>query len=91
MHQTYHLFCKHTGSAVLRCFIFFFFQGVDLANAREVKNFQEAVNVGIRSVDRTGRFVRAWFLWIQPDCAAFGFTDLVNRFGDQRNSQMTRF
>ncbi|KUX79238.1 hypothetical protein AWF91_22830 [Escherichia coli] len=53
------------------------------------EELQEAVNVGIRSVDpELVEFVRAGFLRIQPDCAAFSFTKFgAVCFGDQRNGQ----
>ncbi|CAH0287484.1 hypothetical protein SRABI106_03431 [Rahnella aquatilis] len=67
----------------------FFFQRIDVFNAHEGEEFQEAVNVSIRRVDpELVEFVRAGFLRIQPDCATFSFTKFsAVRFGDQRNGQ----
>ena len=90
MNQTSHLLRQYILGA--RCFtavFIFFFQGVDLFNAHKCEELQEAVNVGIRSVNpELVEFVRAGFLRIQPDCAAFSFTKFgAVCFGDQRNGQ----
>ncbi len=90
MHQTRHLLSQHVlrtwrGAAVF----IFFFQRVDLFHAQEGEELQEAIDVSIRGVDpELIELVWAGFLRIQPDCAAFGFTEFGPvRFGDQRNGQ----
>ncbi len=54
-----------------------------------MKNFREAVDVGIGGVDpELVELVRAGFFRRQPDRAAFGFTELgAVCFGDQRHGQ----
>ncbi|MNE78463.1 hypothetical protein D3C80_1748720 [compost metagenome] len=78
MHHTGHFLCQHIlGARRFAAVLVFFFQRINLFNAQEGEELQEAINVRIRGVDpELVEFVRAGFFRSQPYRTAFGFTKL---------------